>query len=114
ADPFAARAAKGQRRVDLVLDLDQRVENHRAAVVHVDAVLVDARVLAGRRVVSVDFEGADVCALGPAMILAGLDLRVARQTELRHFADPFSSQYVRAFGGIGSTSSVNVLSCTGR
>ena len=48
ADAFAAGAAEGQRRVDLVLDLDQRVQNHRAAGVHVDVVGVGARVLARR------------------------------------------------------------------
>jgi hypothetical protein len=35
ADAFAAGAAEGQRRVDLVLDLDQRVENHRAEILNV-------------------------------------------------------------------------------
>ena len=32
ADALAAGAAEGQRRIDLVLDLDQRVENHRPAL----------------------------------------------------------------------------------
>src|SRR5579875_3689038 len=45
ANPLAARAAKGQRRIDLVLDLDQRVENHRAAFVEIDREAVDDRVL---------------------------------------------------------------------
>jgi hypothetical protein len=31
ADALAAGAAEGQRRIDLVLDLDQRVEHHRPA-----------------------------------------------------------------------------------
>ena len=41
ADALAAGAAEGQRRVDLVLDLDQRVENHRPAGVEIDLVGVD-------------------------------------------------------------------------
>jgi hypothetical protein len=45
ADAFPAGAAEGQRRVDLVLDLDERVEDHRPAGVHVNEVGVDARVL---------------------------------------------------------------------
>jgi hypothetical protein len=45
ADALAAGAAEGQRRVDLVLDPDQRVEDHRPAIVEVDEIGVDARVL---------------------------------------------------------------------
>jgi hypothetical protein len=46
ADALAAGAAERQRRVDLVLDLDQCVENHRTAGVEVHLVGVDARALA--------------------------------------------------------------------
>src|SRR5579875_2720880 len=56
ANPLAARAAKGQRRIDLVLDLDQRVENHRAAFVEIDREAVDDRVLPVIRVPAIDPE----------------------------------------------------------
>jgi hypothetical protein len=85
ADPFSARAPECQRRVDLVLDLDQRVEDHRRAVVHVDVVRIETRVLAGVRVVAIDRELLDVRrAVGPAVVLARLDLRVGWKRELRH------------------------------
>src|ERR1700691_134784 len=43
---LAAGAAKGQRRVDVVLDPDQRVENHRPAVAGIDVISIDLRVTA--------------------------------------------------------------------
>ena len=36
ADAFAAGPAEGEGRVDLVFDLDERVEHHRPAGVEVD------------------------------------------------------------------------------
>src|SRR3546814_5720482 len=44
ANPLAAGAAEGQRRVLLALDLDERVEDHRAARVEVDVERVVARI----------------------------------------------------------------------
>jgi hypothetical protein len=38
ADAFAARTAKGEGRIDFVLDPDQNVQNHRSAVVEIDIV----------------------------------------------------------------------------
>src|SRR5690606_12385497 len=43
---LAAGTAQRQRGIDLVLDPQERVQNHRSALVHVDEVGVDARVLA--------------------------------------------------------------------
>lgn len=55
ADSLATRPPEGQRRVDLVLDLDQRVENHRAAAVEVKLKRLCVRLLSRLlRVVSVD------------------------------------------------------------
>src|SRR6185437_14935438 len=56
ADAFAAGSAEGQRRVDLVLDLDQRVEDHRPAVIEIDLEGVVTRVLAALRVPAVNAE----------------------------------------------------------
>src|SRR4029079_6659633 len=63
ADALAARPAEGEGRVDLILDLDQRVEDHRPALVEVDGVTVEARVRAAFGVVAVDFEGPEPFAL---------------------------------------------------
>ncbi len=60
ADAFAAGSAEGQRRVDLVLDLDQGVQDHRAASVHVDEIGVDPRICAVIRVPAVDLDLAGV------------------------------------------------------
>ena len=85
ADALAAGAAEGQGRVDLVLDLDQRVEDHRAAGVHVDEVGVDLRVAAGVGIPAVDAEGADVGrALGPRPGLAGHHAAVVGQRQFDH------------------------------
>ena len=56
ADAFAARPAERQRRIDLVLDLDQSVENHRSALLLIDMVGVDVWVPAIVRVPPVDAE----------------------------------------------------------
>jgi len=45
ADTFSARPAEGQSGVHLVLDLDQCVQHHWSSLVHVDAVLLHARLL---------------------------------------------------------------------
>lgn len=45
ADPFAAAPPEREARVHLVLDLDERVEDHRAAVLEVDLVLLQLGLL---------------------------------------------------------------------
>src|SRR5688572_3278191 len=57
ADAFAARAAECESGTDLVLDLDQRVENHRPALIEIDLKPVQTRIPARVRVVPVYFEG---------------------------------------------------------
>ena len=56
ADALAARAAEGERRVHLVLHLDQRVEHHRAALVHVHLIILHLRLGARVRVPAIDGE----------------------------------------------------------
>src|SRR5690606_20502029 len=85
ADALTAGAAEGQRRIDLVLDVDECVEHHRTAIVHIDIVNVGTRVLiiVGRP--AVDLEGAHVgCALRLRPYLAFSDLGVLREGELNH------------------------------
>src|SRR5690606_25454524 len=64
ADALAAGAPEGQGRVNLVLDLDQRVQDHRAALVEVELVGVGARVGAVVRAPAVYLEGAHVLRAG--------------------------------------------------
>ena len=68
ADAFAAGTAEGQGRVDLVFDFDQRVQDHRAAIVHVDEIGIDRWVFAIIRVPAVNLELAHILSafwLGP-------------------------------------------------
>lgn len=56
ADPLAAGAAEGEGRVDLVLDLDERVQDHRPALLQVDLVVLQLRLRRVLRVPPVDLE----------------------------------------------------------
>ena len=58
--PFTAGAAKGQSGVLLVLDLEEGVEDHRAAVVEVDGVGGQVGLLVLLRVPAVHLEELDV------------------------------------------------------
>ena len=91
-DAFPAGAPERQCRINLILDLDQRVENHWTAVIHVDLVGVHARVLAAIRIVAVHsirpcVAGSIGCSEMPALP----DPRVFWESELGH-------QYTLAFG----------------
>ena len=85
ADALATGPAEGQRRVDLILDLDESVQNHRAACVHVDEIGVDAGQLARFLIPAIDLEGPDIgraFRLRPGLALG--DLRVLRECEFSH------------------------------
>lgn len=53
ADAFAAGAAKCQCRIYLIFDLDQSVQNHRAAAANFDFIGVDARIFAAIGIVAI-------------------------------------------------------------
>src|SRR4029077_13867653 len=85
AHALAAGSSESQRRIDLVLDPDQRVEHHRPAILDVDEIGVDARVGAVLGIVAVD-PGFPALA-GPRRMRPGLALygpRVLRQRDLDH------------------------------
>src|SRR5690606_4222146 len=85
ADTFAARAAERQRRIHVVLDGDQRIENHRATGGEVEFVSIPGRVLAGFRIVPVNLELADFLGPGRRLVaLARFDLGILRQREFDH------------------------------
>src|SRR5215469_12307801 len=56
ADAFTARAAESERRIDLVLDLDERVENHWPAGLEVNPVDVGSGIFILVRIVAIDLE----------------------------------------------------------
>ena len=85
ADAFAAGAAEGQAGVDLGLDLDQGVKHHRAAVVHIQPIGVDARVGAVVGVPAVDAKSPQVGTLGFGPGFTSRDAGIFRQGEFDHF-----------------------------
>ena len=60
--PRAENLQRGssQRGIDLILDLDQGVQHHRTALIHIDLVGVETRVLATVRVITIDDETANI------------------------------------------------------
>ena len=89
ADALAAGAAEGERGVDLVLDFDQRVENHRPAGRQVHVVGVHARVEAVLGIPAVDLEGArHARARRRREVLARLDAGVLGKVEIGHLTIP--------------------------
>ncbi len=85
ADALATRATKRQRRVNLVLDLDERVQHHRAAAVEIDLVGIEARVVSAIRVVAIDGEAPDVRgAIRRREVSAFLDSRVLGESDFSH------------------------------
>src|SRR5262249_49339552 len=85
---FAAGPAERQGRVDRILDPDQRIENHRSAIVEINRVVVHARVGAAVGIESIDaIRAGALVALGLALERPGLalsDLGVLGQGELDH------------------------------
>ena len=85
ADALAAGPAEGQGRVDLILDLDQRVQDHRPALVEVDLVGVGPRVLAVVGTPAVDLELPDTGRTGGRReVLALVDPGVPGEVEFGH------------------------------
>jgi hypothetical protein len=81
----SARPPERQGRVDLVVDLDQRIEDHRPAVIAIDVEGVHRRIGVFRRVPAIDPEALDVRGrLGERPMLAFPDLRICRERKLSH------------------------------
>mmetsp|Transcript_22041 Transcript_22041/g.70405 ORF Transcript_22041/g.70405 Transcript_22041/m.70405 type:complete len:263 (+) Transcript_22041:183-971(+) len=89
ADALTARAAEGERRVLLVLDLDERIKDHGAALVQVDGVVHHGGLAPLLRVVPVDLKVLDLLGLLLHLELArGREgARAAEGTPLRASSD---------------------------
>ena len=84
-DPLAAGAAEGQGWINLVFDLDQRIQDHRTTFVHIQEIGVHLRVLAVVRVPAIDLELTHICrafGLGPRFPRG--DLGIFRKCEFDH------------------------------
>ncbi|QTK80385.1 hypothetical protein AT6N2_C2837 [Agrobacterium tumefaciens] len=82
---FAAGTAQRQRRVDIILDVEKRIENHRPAIIDIDVKGVDTRVLAVIRVPAIDAVFAHI--LGAIRLrpdLAFVDLGILGESEFNH------------------------------
>src|SRR6185437_1485740 len=85
ADALAAGAAEGQRRIDLILDLDQRVQNHRAAGIEVDLIRIRPRILPVIGIPAVDAKCAHALRTGRRLEgLAMADAAVGGESESTH------------------------------
>ena len=85
ADSLATRTAKCQRRVNLVLDLDQRVENHRPAVIHIHLVSINTWIVSGGWIVAINGELPDISrTFGRRKVLAFRNARVPGESEFSH------------------------------
>jgi hypothetical protein len=84
ANALAARAAEGQRAVDLVLDLDQRIQHHRAGFGQIDLERVVARIFAAVGIIAIDLEVARLARALGLVRLALLDDTVLGEREFGH------------------------------
>ena len=93
ANPLTAGTAEGEAGIDLVLDLDQRVENHRPGIVEIQLIGVVARILARIGIVAIDLERLDVLRVRRRLgRLPLLDLAVLGQEEVGHDRSRFSKR----------------------
>src|SRR5262249_54310835 len=96
-------AAERQRRVNLVLDLDQRVEHHRAAFVEVQMISVDRGILAAFRVPAINLEFPPFrrpACLGLVPGFSFADLRVFWERKLNHEEAPKVGHRAAAEGSL--------------
>jgi succinate dehydrogenase / fumarate reductase iron-sulfur subunit len=85
AHALAAGTAEGQGRIQLILDLEQGVQDHRAAGSQVNLVGIHARVFPTVRIPAVHLEALDVLGTGAGIVGFTLaDDGIGRQIELRH------------------------------
>ena len=82
---FTARPTERQRWVNLVLDLDQRVQNHRTTGVHINKVGIQRRIFAIIGVPAVNLHLAQIgCALGFRPCLPNGHPGIFRECQLHH------------------------------
>jgi len=87
--PSMARTAQRQRRIDLVLDIEQTIQNHRAAIVAIDIIGVDARigVVVRRPAINTEFRDAlGAIRTGPGLAL--LHAGILGKCEFNHCSFP--------------------------
>jgi hypothetical protein len=56
ADALAARAAEGERRVDVALNPGEGVQDHWAAIIEINFERIDTRIIPGVRIIAIDLE----------------------------------------------------------
>ena len=89
ADPFPAGTAEGEGGIGLVLDLDQGVENHGAAIVEIDLEAVEPGIVVLVRVPAVDLEGLHLPGpLRRGEVLAPDDPGIPRKQKFNHHPGP--------------------------
>lgn len=89
ANAFTARTAQRQRRVDLVLDIEQTVQNHRTTIVTIDIIGIDTRIFVVIRRPAIDAEFRDTggaIRTGPGLAL--LHTGILGKCEFNHCSCP--------------------------
>ncbi len=85
ADTLTAGAAEGQGLIVIILDVDQRIENHGAAIIKVDGVFINLRIFSGIRIVAIDLYRLRACrAARPCMLFTIGNFGIRRKRELYH------------------------------
>src|SRR5882672_768032 len=83
---LTAGAPERKRRIDLVIDLDERIENHWSAMIEIDFEYIDRRVSTLVRIPTIDAEVLDVhTILRCRPVFAFTDFRICWKRELGHF-----------------------------
>ncbi len=93
ANPLTAGAAERQGRIDLVLDLDDRVQDHRTGVLQIEEIGVHMRIgaVVGRPAIDAEFLPALLAVarrLVPGLTFG--DLRILGECELNHMPIPLA------------------------
>src|SRR6185437_3195126 len=99
---FAAGAPEGERRIDLVLDFDQGIQDHWSAGVEINLVSVDTGILARLRAIAINLEFPDTRRAGrdrPGV--AALNPSRGRHAEISRHGKPLqdsdAGQLIRGF-----------------
>ena len=87
ANALTARATEGQRRIDLILDVDQDIQDHRATIGNVHEEAVPAGLFSVFRTVAIDAELAQIFLSRTLWLWPNLtfsNLGILRERELNH------------------------------
>ena len=107
-NPLTAGSTEGQRRINFTFDLDQSIQNHRAAGVHIHEISVDLWGFSIIRVPTINLENPQI--FRPFRFRPDLtagDARIFRECQLYHIISPQSRRRQRRAANQQTTSTVS-------